>query len=56
MLRTVTRAGVRAVAPTSSAKNQDVLVFKIIRCDLWPAHFRAPMCEIVKCTKCIPSA
>ena len=33
MLKTATRAGVRAVAPTSSAENQGALVFKIIRCD-----------------------
>ena len=51
MLKTARRAGVRAVAPTSSAKDQDTLVFKIIRCDSWPAHFRAPMCE-VRSAKC----
>ena len=58
MLKTATSAEVRAVAPTSSAKNQDALVFKIIRCGSWPAHFRAPMCEVrsAKCAKRIPSA
>ena len=58
MLKTATRAGVRAVAPTSSAENQGALVFKIIKCDSWSAHFRVPMCEVqtAKRTSSIPSA
>ena len=58
MLKTATRAGVRAVAPRSSAINQGALVFKITRCDSWPAHSCAPMCEARKAKRKnrIPSA